>query len=100
MAAPSETPSLGNDFFEAVEKMHSTDEKIRWYMCVIVNLASLNFPELVPTIWDHMALHIFPSMSHNEKFKATQKIRESITKACGIFGAAKVCMLTEKGTSY
>jgi hypothetical protein len=81
---------LPKGFFELVEKLPSSDAKIRWYYCVIVNLAALNFPTLVPAVWEHMSSQFMSGLSHDEQFQAARKLREALIKGCGIMGAAKV----------
>ena len=43
-------PSLGDDFFNQVDRLSSQEEKVRWYYWVIVNLGAINYPELIPTV--------------------------------------------------
>ncbi|KAL1854820.1 hypothetical protein Daus18300_011336 [Diaporthe australafricana] len=83
------TLALTPGFLEKVEALDSNDAKIRWYYCVIVNLAALNYPELIPTIYAHMSDHVMREMSQEQQFQAARKLREALIKACGIIGAAK-----------
>ncbi|OAA68639.1 hypothetical protein SPI_00834 [Niveomyces insectorum RCEF 264] len=83
------TPRLRTNFFDAVERIPSVDGKVNWYMCVVVNLAAINYPELLPNVWAHIDRHLFPGLGHDEQFKVAQKLREALIKACGIMGAAK-----------
>ncbi|CAK7235441.1 hypothetical protein SBRCBS47491_009294 [Sporothrix bragantina] len=80
---------LGDDFFDEVEQTQSFDGKVGWYMCVVVNLAAVNYPELLPEVWSHIDSYLFPELAHDERFKVAQKLREALIKACGIMGAAK-----------
>ena len=85
-----DTPSLADDFFEPVQRLDTTSQKTRWYMCVIVNLSAMNYPDVVPAVWQHASEHFLSGLTHDEKFEATRKIREGLTKSTGIVGAAKV----------
>ncbi|KAH8767226.1 hypothetical protein F5883DRAFT_72432 [Diaporthe sp. PMI_573] len=85
----AETTTLDDSFFERIDALSNTDEKIRWYYCVIVNLAALNFPEVVPSVYDRLCKHVMSSLAHDAQFKTAQKLREALIKSCGIMGAAK-----------
>src|ERR1700712_4535303 len=91
-----QTHQLGDDFFAQVESQPDRDAKTRWYMCVIVNLSSLNFPDLIPSVWKHLSEHLFPGLSHSQKFQIARKIREALTKSAGIVGLAKVSLGVEE----
>jgi hypothetical protein len=82
---------LSQDFYSEVEQLTSTDAKVLWYMTVIVNLSSLNYPDLIPSVWQHISESLFPKLSHEERFRTAQKLREALIKSVGIVGAAKVC---------
>lgn len=82
-------PSLGEDFFAKVERINDQSAKVRWYYCVVVNLGAVNYPELIPQVWDHSWQHLLKPLSHEERFKICQKFREALIKACGIMGPAK-----------
>lgn len=83
-------PRLEEDFFEQVEKIETQAARVRWYYCVIVNLGALNYPDVIPQVWDHCWQHVYQPLSHDERFKIAQKMREALIKACGIMGPAKV----------
>lgn len=80
---------IPSSFFSKVESLPGNDEKVRWYYCVMVNLAALNYPTLVPSVYEHMSAHVMCKLSHEEQFAAARKLREAFIKACGIMGAAK-----------
>jgi hypothetical protein len=80
------------ELFEKVEAIDNVDHKIRWYYCVLVNLAALNYPTLVPTVWEHIWEHVMSKLDHEAQFQAARKLREAYIKGCGIMGAAKVCL--------
>jgi hypothetical protein len=70
-----ETPHLGAEFFHQVEQLDTIDTRTRWYMCVIANLSSMNYPDVVPEVWQHLSGHLFPGMSHDEKFQIAEGSR-------------------------
>ena len=84
------TPRLKDDFFEQVEKIETQVAKVRWYYCVIVNLGALNYPDVIPRIWDHCWQNVCEPLGYDERFTIAQKMREALIKACGIMGPAKV----------
>jgi hypothetical protein len=86
-----QTPTLGPSFFTPVSSLPTTALKTRWYMCVIVNLSALNYPDVVPEVWTHLSTHLLAGMSHEEKFQVVRMVREALVKSTGIVGAAKVC---------
>ncbi|OQO00722.1 hypothetical protein B0A48_13213 [Cryoendolithus antarcticus] len=85
----TQSPELAPDFFDQVEDLPDKDATVRWYYCVIVNLAALNYPELVPQIWKHLAEHVIAPLDHDAQFAIARKLREALIKSCGIMGAAK-----------
>lgn len=88
----AETAVIDDSFFAKIDALSSTEDKIRWYYCVIVNLAALNYPEVVPSVYDRFSKLVISSLDHDAQFKAAQKLREALIKSCGIMGAAKVCV--------
>jgi hypothetical protein len=85
----AQDPNIPPEFFKKVESVQDVDEKIRWYYCIFVNLAALNYPDLIPAVYAHMSEHVMSRLSHDEQFKAAQKCREAFIKGTGIQGAAK-----------
>ena len=81
---------LGADFFDEVEKIGTQGLKVRWYYCVICNLGALNYPDVIPQVWNHCWKDVCEPLDHDERFKVAQKLREALIKACGIMGPAKV----------
>ena len=81
---------LEDDFFKQVENITTQKAKIRWYYCVIVNLGALNYPEVIPQVWDHCWTHVCEPLDFDGRFGVAQKMREALIKACGIMGPAKV----------
>lgn len=84
------TPTLPDDFFSQVDGLTSQHDKVRWYYCVIVNLGALNYPDVIPQVWEHLWKSVCEQVSHDEKFFIAQQVREALIKACGIMGPAKV----------
>lgn len=85
---------LEDDFFKQVEDIASQKAKVRWYYCVIVNLGAMNYPEIIPQVWDHCWRHVCEPLGFDERFRIAQKMREALIKACGIMGPAKVIPTT------
>lgn len=90
--------SLKPDFYAQVENLDTHSEKLRWYYCVIVNLAALNYPELIPEVWDHCWQQVCQSLEHDGRLDVAQKMREALTKGCGIMGPAKVLLPYQTAT--
>lgn len=94
-----ETPRLEDDFFAQVQNLPKQEQQVRWYYCVIVNLGALNYPDVIPQVWDHCWKHVCKPLGFDERFKIAQKMREALIKACGIMGPAKVSCLSKVDTS-
>jgi hypothetical protein len=89
MSAPT-TPSLPDEFFAQANKIDSQHGKVRWYYCVIVNLAAMNYSDVIPQVWEHLWNNVCERLGHEERFLVAQKVREALIKACAIMGPAKV----------
>ena len=83
---------LGADFFKQVERIDDPARKLRWYYCVVVNLAAVNYPELITEVWQHCWIHLCETSNHEQQFWIAQKLRESLIIATGIMGAARVSL--------
>lgn len=86
---PPPTPKLAASFFSPVLAIRDRHLKIRWYMCVIVNLSSLNYADVIPQVYSHLDANLLSSLTHDGRFDAVQQIREGLTKSVGIVGAAR-----------
>jgi len=86
---PPPTPVLPDSFFAPVLAIGDRDLKIRWYMCVIINLSSLNYADVIPQVYSHLDSSLLSQLSHNDRFEAVHRIREGLTKSLGIAGAAR-----------
>lgn len=82
--------SLGADFFDAVKHLEDQKLKVRWYYSVVINLAAMNYPEIIPQVWQHCWEHVCEPLDHKGRFAVAQKVREALAKGCGIMGPAKV----------
>ena len=94
------SPQLNDGFFKQLERIETHEAKVRWYYCVIVNIGALNYPDVIPQVWQHCWEHVCQPLSHGERFKVAQKIREALIKACGIMGPAKVSLGRDSIRTY
>lgn len=58
-------------------------------MCVIVNLSSNNYSDVIPQVYSHFDKHLLSSLPEDERFHAVECIREGLIKSFGIVGAAR-----------
>ncbi len=72
---------------EVAEIGQPISPKFQWYLTAVVGLGALNYPEEIPGLYVHLLENYIPESEHKS---ATRKIREGLTKVCGIQGAAKV----------
>lgn len=87
-ACPNVTmPLLDNDFIASLATLTPPGAQLKWYLGAIVALGALNYPEEIPTLYQRLLEHYIPE---TEQFDETRKIKEALTKVCGIQGAAKV----------
>ncbi|KAL4876151.1 hypothetical protein BJY04DRAFT_231974 [Aspergillus karnatakaensis] len=86
--ASENTPTLPDIFFEASSSL-PPPTRLRWYICVIVNLSSLNYPDIIPQVYTHLDKHLLSTLSSTDRSTAVQKLRESLIKSTGIVGAAR-----------
>lgn len=84
-----ETPILPNSFFEPVSTLSTTSQRLRWYMCVLVALSSLNYPDVIPQVYEHLNANLLSPLSFDERFAVVRQIREGLIKSTGIAGAAR-----------
>lgn len=82
--------SLGSDFYDRVKRLEKDALKLRWYRVVIVNLAAINYPDVIPEVWGHCWQNICEPLNHDGRFAVARTMREALTKGCGIMGPAKV----------
>ncbi|KAF7553870.1 hypothetical protein G7046_g6970 [Stylonectria norvegica] len=77
---------FNEEFVKSLATLGKPFPRVKWYISVIVALAALNYPEEVPSFYEILLKHHIPK---DEQFEETRKIREALTKVCGIQGAAK-----------
>lgn len=86
----AETPSLPDAFFQPVLELEATNDRLRWYMCVMITLSSVNYPDVIPQVYQHLDKHVLSSLgSEDERKYAINRVREGIIKSTGIVGAAR-----------
>jgi hypothetical protein len=85
----TETPSLPSSLFELSLSLNNTAERIRWYMCVIVTLSSLNYPDVIPQVYEHFSSNLLAELPPADRFGAIQKVREGLIKSTGVVGAGR-----------
>jgi hypothetical protein len=82
---------LSPEFLKHLEEIHNQNSsqppRLKWYLTTIIALGGMNYPELIPEIYPIL---LRDHISEKEHESETRKIREGLTKVCGIWGAAKV----------
>lgn len=74
------------EFYSVLAELQPSST-FKWYQTAIVALGALNYPEEIPRLYTILLNGDIPKENQLEE---TRKIREGLTKACGIMGAAKV----------
>lgn len=86
MASP-----IDKEFMEHLAKLHRPETdcsaRLKWYLTVVIALGGLNYPELIPDFYRTLLADFLVEEQHEA---VTRELREGLTKACGIWGAAKV----------
>jgi len=82
---------LDQPFTDTLKTLGEPFPRFKWYLSVIVCLAALNYPEEIPGFYTLLLEKKY--IPEAQQFDETRKIREALTKICGIQGAAKVCMV-------
>lgn len=75
------------NFYHSLAAANKSASRFKWYTTAIVTLGALNYPEEIPKLYQ---LLLTTYISEADQKLETSKIRESLTKVCGIMGAAKV----------
>lgn len=79
------------EFLEHLAELHnqhsSQPPRLQWYLTTIIAFGGMNYPELIPELYEILLKAYIPEEKHETE---TRKIREGLTKVCGIWGAAKV----------
>ncbi|KAJ5669899.1 uncharacterized protein N7477_005262 [Penicillium maclennaniae] len=60
--------------------------RLKWYLTAVVALGALNYPEEIPKLYTLLLSDHIPKPDQKSE---TSKMREGLTKVCGIHGAAK-----------
>lgn len=83
--------ALDREFLVRLQNVHDakirSDSQLKWYITAIIALAGMNYAELIPDLYTTL---LTDDISVADQFAETRKIREALTKCCGIWGAAKV----------
>lgn len=84
--------ALRREFLDHLRDVHDSkirsDSHLKWYITAIIALGGMNYAELIPDLYKTLLEDYIPAQ---DQFAETRKIREGLTKCCGIWGAAKVC---------
>jgi hypothetical protein len=84
------TPTLPGSLFQPVIDMQDTNDRLRWYMCVMITLSSVNYPDVIPQVYSHLDSHVLSKLDSDEARKAAiNRVREGLIKSTGIVGAAR-----------
>lgn len=86
----AETPELPSSFFDTLPRVEDIKIKLRWYMCVFVNLSSMGYPDVIPQIYKHLEEHVLSNLSTvEERRQALSQVREGLIKSTGVVGAGR-----------
>lgn len=85
------TDQFDVNFYHSLAATGESAIRFKWYRTAIVALGALNFPEEIPKLYKLLLDTYIPEA--DQKLE-TSKLRESLTKVCGIMGAAKVSSST------
>ncbi|KAJ4297998.1 hypothetical protein N0V90_005897 [Kalmusia sp. IMI 367209] len=86
----AETPILPVSFFTPALSPSDVQLRVRWYMCTIIALSSLNYPDVIPHVYTHFSTHVLSTLpSDDERQRAVAQVREGLIKSTGIVGAAR-----------
>lgn len=88
MPTMPETPILPAAFFSPAASL-PPPTRLRWYICVVVTLSSLNYPDVIPQVYAHFDSDLLSIHSPEDRFSAVRKLREGLIKSTGIVGAAR-----------
>ncbi|KAF2653677.1 hypothetical protein K491DRAFT_717855 [Lophiostoma macrostomum CBS 122681] len=84
------TPTISDSFFAPPLDQSDVELRARWYMCTIISLSSLNYPDVIPQVYEHFSKHVLSTLASDEERKRTVAcVREGLIKSTGIVGAAR-----------
>ncbi|KAK5454044.1 hypothetical protein LTS15_006044 [Exophiala xenobiotica] len=89
---------LDREFLRHLAEIHDQASgqqppRLKWYLTTIVAFGGMNYPELIPEFYEILLKEYIPQ---EEQMQETRKIREGLTKLCGIWGAAKTGSATRQ----
>lgn len=85
-----DTPKIPTTFLDNVLQIEDIGIRLRWYMCTVVTLSSLNYSDVIPQIYKHFDANYLASLSTVEARKeAINHLREALIKSTGIVGAGR-----------
>lgn len=83
------TPILPTALLDSVLTISDPAKRIRWYMCVIITLSSLNYPDVIPQVYSHLDTNFLSGLSPTDQLAAIQQVREGLIKSTGVVGAGR-----------
>ncbi|KIW19195.1 hypothetical protein PV08_03489 [Exophiala spinifera] len=89
---------LDHDFLKHLAAIHDhapghQPPRLKWYLTTIIAFGGMNYPELIPELYQIL---LREHIHEEEQMQETRKIREGLTKICGIWGAAKTGSATRQ----
>ncbi|KAK5192631.1 hypothetical protein LTR99_009615 [Exophiala xenobiotica] len=89
---------LDREFLRHLAEIHDQASgqqppRLKWYLTTIIAFGGMNYPELIPEFYEILLKEYIPQ---EEQMQETRKIREGLTKLCGIWGAAKTGSATRQ----
>ncbi|GAB7335033.1 hypothetical protein MBLNU13_g06892t1 [Cladosporium sp. NU13] len=85
-----ETPSLPHEFLNQVLQLEDVSHRVRWYMCAVVNLSSMGYPDVIPQVYEHLDVNLLSKLPSTQARKQVlSQVREALIKSTGIVGAGR-----------
>ena len=85
-----ETPSLPQGFLNRVLQLDDAGHRVRWYMCAVVNLSSMGYPDVIPQVYKHLDANLLSKLPSTQTRKQVlNQVREALIKSTGIVGAGR-----------
>ena len=85
-----ETPSLPQEFLDQALQLEDVSHRVRWYMCAVVNLSSMGYPDVIPQVYEHLDVNLLSTLPSNQARKQVlNQVREALIKSTGIVGAGR-----------
>ena len=85
-----ETPSLPREFLDQVLQLDDAGHRLRWYMCAVVNLSSMGYPDVIPQVYEHLDVNLLSELPSTQARKQVlNQVREALIKSTGIVGAGR-----------